>query len=90
MKIRSIQRVFCSPTPVYDLETEEFHNFALGCGVIVHNSKDGADAVGGSVYQAATSDSQPQVYADDLIAQMEAELQRGSEGGLLSDLFDDD
>lgn len=33
------------PVPVYDLEVEEYHNFALSSGVFVHNSKDLTDAV---------------------------------------------
>jgi hypothetical protein len=38
------------PVPVYDLEVDEHHNFALLCGVFVHNSKDLADAVCACVY----------------------------------------
>jgi hypothetical protein len=38
--------------PVYDLEVEEFSNFSLSSGVIVHNSKDVVDAVAGSVFRA--------------------------------------
>lgn len=35
---------------VYDLEIEDNHNFCLGAGVFVHNSKDGADAFAGWVW----------------------------------------
>lgn len=35
--------------PVYDLEVQGHHNFALSSGVFVHNSKDVADAVAGVV-----------------------------------------
>jgi hypothetical protein len=38
------------PVPVYDLEVDEFSNFALSSGVFVHNSKDVADAMAGVVY----------------------------------------
>lgn len=41
------------PTDVYDLEVLNFHNFALGNGVIVHNSKDLSDSLCGSVYLAS-------------------------------------
>lgn len=33
------------PVPVYDLEVDEWNNFALAAGVVVHNSKDIWDAV---------------------------------------------
>lgn len=40
-----------SPVKVYDLETtSNVHNFCLGNGVVVHNSKDISDAVVGVVY----------------------------------------
>ena len=38
---------------VYDIEVEDNHNFALACGVFVHNSKDVCDAVCGAVYNAS-------------------------------------
>jgi hypothetical protein len=40
--------------PVYDLEVDEYSNFALSSGVFVHNSKDTADAVCGAVYALTT------------------------------------
>jgi hypothetical protein len=39
-----------TPVPVYDLEVDEFSNFALDVGVFVHNSKDVADAVCGAIF----------------------------------------
>lgn len=37
--------------PVYDLEVDSpNHNFCLSNGVVVHNSKDTADAVFGALY----------------------------------------
>lgn len=39
--------------PVYDLTIEDNHNFALSCGIFVHNSKDSADALAGSIYNAS-------------------------------------
>ena len=38
---------------VYDIEVEDNHNFALSSGVFVHNSKDMADAVCGSLWNAS-------------------------------------
>ena len=43
-----------TPVPVYDLEVDQWHNFALSAGVFVHNSKDLADAVAGAVYNCVT------------------------------------
>ena len=37
--------VLSEPVPVYDLEVDEYANFALASGVFVHNSKDVSDAV---------------------------------------------
>ena len=39
-------------TPVYDLEIEDNHNFALAAGVFVHNSKDMSDSLAGALYNA--------------------------------------
>lgn len=38
---------------VYDIEVEDNHNFALDCGVFVHNSKDQSDAVCGATWNAS-------------------------------------
>ena len=38
---------------VFDIEVEDNHNFALSCGVFVHNSKDSADGICGAVWNAA-------------------------------------
>lgn len=38
---------------VYDLTIEDNHNFALSSGVFVHNSKDAADALAGSLWNAS-------------------------------------
>lgn len=43
-----IHIVLDEAVPVYDLEVDEYHNFALQAGVFVHNSKDLADAVAGA------------------------------------------
>jgi hypothetical protein len=40
--------------PVYDLEVDGYHNFALCSGVFVHNSKDVADGLAGIVYSLST------------------------------------
>ena len=41
-----------TPIPVYDMESPMTHNYCLGNGIIVHNSKDVMDAVVGCVYSA--------------------------------------
>lgn len=52
-KVRSIIWVKLDKgVPVYDLEVDDFHNFALSAGVFVHNSKDLADAVCGAIFNA--------------------------------------
>ena len=38
---------------VYDIEVADNHNFALDAGVFVHNSKDQADAICGSIFDAS-------------------------------------
>lgn len=38
---------------VYDIQVEDNHNFALASGVFVHNSKDAADAICGSLWNAS-------------------------------------
>ncbi len=35
---------------VWDIEVDEYHNFALTAGIFVHNSKDISDAVAGVVH----------------------------------------
>lgn len=47
---------------VYDIEVADNHNFALDCGVFVHNSKDQADAMCGATY---TASSFAEEYAHD-------------------------
>jgi len=50
-KVRHVISVKLSePVPVYDLEVDDHHNFALSAGVFVHNSKDVGDAVAGVVH----------------------------------------
>lgn len=39
---------------VYDIEVQDNHNFALACGVFVHNSKDQSDAVCGAIFNASS------------------------------------
>lgn len=39
--------------PVYDIEVENIHNFPLGNGVVVHNSKDMADSLAGALFNAS-------------------------------------
>lgn len=50
-RVRSVQFVTLpSPVAVYDLSVPESQNFSLSCGVVVHNSKDTADACAGVAY----------------------------------------
>lgn len=51
IKVETI--ILDSTVPVYDLTIEDNPNFALSCGVFVHNSKDKSDAVCGAVYNAS-------------------------------------
>ena len=50
-KVVSVERIL-KPCRVYDLEIEDNHNFALACGVFVHNSKDIADSLAGALFNA--------------------------------------
>lgn len=51
------------PVPVYDLEVDAWHNFALSAGVFVHNSKDVADgACGAAVKAIAGRDAEPEPW----------------------------
>jgi hypothetical protein len=43
--VRVEQIIYPSPIPVYDLSVPQYDNFALDCGIFVHNSKDLADSV---------------------------------------------
>jgi hypothetical protein len=47
--------VLSTPVAVYDLSVDGWSNFALACGVFVHNSKDVSDAVCGMVWGIVTS-----------------------------------
>lgn len=52
-KIKSIRKVkLDNITPVYDIEVPMYSNFALANGIIVHNSKDIADSLAGSVFRS--------------------------------------
>lgn len=53
VKLKELQLINRS-CAVYDLEIIDNHNFALACGVFVHNSKDLCDSFAGSIYNAAT------------------------------------
>lgn len=59
-RVRSLSFVDTEPTWVYDLEVDEWHNFALTGGVFVHNSKDVSDAIVGAVF-GAVEHATPQV-----------------------------
>ena len=63
-KVRAVVPVVLNePVPVYDLEVDEFHNFALSGGVFVHNSKDEADAfscsIVGAIAEGGAEGSEP-------------------------------
>ena len=53
--------------PVYDLTVPIYENFALSCGVFVHNSKDVSDSVAGSLMNCLESDDvYSQLREDDI------------------------
>ena len=43
---------FSDPIPVFDMEVPETHNFLLGTGIFVHNSKDMSDSLAGALWNA--------------------------------------
>lgn len=51
LKVKSLKIIKCDKVPVYDLECPKNSNFVLESGAVVHNSKDIADSVAGSIYQ---------------------------------------
>ncbi|WP_300924746.1 hypothetical protein [uncultured Clostridium sp.] len=51
-KVKSI-RYLNEKADVYDLTIQDNHNFALACGIFVHNSKDMSDAICGSIFNAS-------------------------------------
>lgn len=56
LTITNIQhKHYDEPIPVYDITVPDYNNFMLDCGVIVHNSKDIADAVAGSIWNCSNS-----------------------------------
>lgn len=53
VKIKDVRTLILSdPVPVYDMEVPATHNFLLGCGVFVHNSKDMSDSLAGALWNA--------------------------------------
>jgi HNH endonuclease len=59
-KVRAVIPVCLSEAvAVYDLEVDEWHNFALAAGVFVHNSKDMGDAVIRVIQHACEHNSGP-------------------------------
>lgn len=51
MRVLSVKRIILPiPVPVYDLSVPGTENFKLDNGPFVHNSKDIADALAGTVY----------------------------------------
>lgn len=50
------------PTLVYDLTIEDNPNFALACGVFVHNSKDIADSLAGAVWDLSLLPYSPALH----------------------------
>ena len=55
-EVLDVKTLYCvEPVPVYDITVPEYNNFLLECNVIVHNSKDIADAVAGCIWNCANS-----------------------------------
>lgn len=60
---------------VYDLTVQDNHNFALSCGVFVHNSKDQSDAFCGALYDASQfAEEYAYSYGETLDATLDANL----------------
>jgi hypothetical protein len=55
-RILSVKKIF-KREDVWDITVDKFHNFALSSGIFVHNSKDCADAVCGTVFSIHKSNS---------------------------------
>lgn len=74
-----ISVVLKEPVPVYDLEVDQWHNFALSAGIFVHNSKDVADAACGCAWKcAAGRESDPETEKQlETMKNMTKELQGG-------------
>ena len=71
-KVVNIEKIrFSKITPVYDLTIEDNPNFALTAGVFVHNSKDIADAVIGSVWSCMENAHSSQLYSETVLSEME-------------------
>ena len=57
-KVKQIKWLYNVDEDVYDITVPEYHNFAIGSGVFVHNShKDLADAICGSIWNCANSNN---------------------------------
>lgn len=69
MRIKSIREVYTEESiPVYDIEVPRTANFVLSSGVVVHNSKDGADSLAGSLYNAMLNEDEIHLdIADNVI-----------------------
>lgn len=78
-KVCSVEYVH-QPCRVYDLEIEDNHNFALDCGVFVHNSKDLADTMAGSLWNAMTQNPGTPVPAKSVISSIAKVNQPRSNG----------
>ena len=72
-KVKAV-RFISQTADVYDLTIENNHNFALDSGVFVHNSKDSADALCGSIWNASQhADEYDFEFGETLDALIEAE-----------------
>lgn len=72
----SIASVICyrlsNNIDVYDMCSPKTHNYMLGNGIIVHNSKDVMDAVVGCIYTAVKDESGDEALIDDLAVGLKA------------------
>lgn len=62
-KVMNIEKINNKIYPVFDLEIEDNHNFALDAGVFVHNSKDLLDSLVGSIYSASKNIKPEEIYS---------------------------
>jgi len=60
-KVVSVERI-SKPCRVYDLTIEDNPNFALACGVFVHNSKDISDSLAGCIWDLSLLPYSPSLH----------------------------
>lgn len=87
LRVVRVTKIEVESTPVYDIEVKKNSNFTLASGAVVHNSKDLADAVAGSLYAAFKYESKhgANISTDDYLSAISSELNK-SRGGIYNAL----